>query len=200
MDAFEQAIAQILDEEGYWTRTSYKVELTKEEKRAINRPSSPRWEIDVIAYRPGNNLLLAIECKSYLDSRGVNPKDLAPSEQSKSRYKLFTDSVLRDVILNRLALQLVERKLAPRKPRTQLVLAAGKVQPRTEGIIERELAERGHGFFGPTRISEALIKMADRGYENEVATVVAKIILRNPKNRVALDKPQRDLKFRTKAT
>ena len=35
MDAFEQVVASILQRKGYWTQTSVKVELTKEEKRAI---------------------------------------------------------------------------------------------------------------------------------------------------------------------
>jgi hypothetical protein len=52
MDSFEQVVAEILWREGYWVRTSVKVELTKEEKREIDLPSSPRWELDVVAYKP----------------------------------------------------------------------------------------------------------------------------------------------------
>ena len=54
MDSFEQVVAEILWREGYWVRASVKVELTKEEKREIDLPSSPRWKwllvqtIDVI--------------------------------------------------------------------------------------------------------------------------------------------------------
>lgn len=71
MDDFEQLVSEILWMEGYWVRSSVKVELTKEEKRAINRHSSPRWEIDVVGYKAGENLLRVVECKSYLDSMGV---------------------------------------------------------------------------------------------------------------------------------
>jgi hypothetical protein len=71
MDAFEQLVSEILWMEGYWVRTSVKVELTKDEKRKIGRPSSPRWELDIVAYSGRDNLLKIIECKSYLDSRGV---------------------------------------------------------------------------------------------------------------------------------
>jgi hypothetical protein len=49
MDAFEQVVSEILWLEGNWVRQSVKVELTKEEKRAIGRPSSPRWELDIVA-------------------------------------------------------------------------------------------------------------------------------------------------------
>jgi hypothetical protein len=35
MDPFEQLVSEILWMEGYWVRTSVKVELTKEERREI---------------------------------------------------------------------------------------------------------------------------------------------------------------------
>ncbi|HEY0160965.1 MAG TPA: helix-turn-helix domain-containing protein [Thermoanaerobaculia bacterium] len=59
MDAFEQLVATVLDRNGYWVRTSVKVALTPEEKREIGRPSSPRWELDVVAYCGLTNELLA---------------------------------------------------------------------------------------------------------------------------------------------
>ena len=49
MDAFEQVVAEILWMEGYWVRTSVKVELTKAEKYLIGLPSAPRWELDIVA-------------------------------------------------------------------------------------------------------------------------------------------------------
>ena len=63
MDSFELVVASILEREGYWVRASYKVELTKEEKRSIGKPSAPRWEIDVLAYKASTNELLVVECK-----------------------------------------------------------------------------------------------------------------------------------------
>ena len=51
MDAFEQLAAEIFWNEGYWVRTGFKVELTRDEKIRIGRHSSPRWEIDLVAYR-----------------------------------------------------------------------------------------------------------------------------------------------------
>ena len=71
MDAFEKLVAEILWAEGHWVQTSVRVNLTKEEKVRIGRPSSPRWEIDVVGYRGRDNILQVVECKSYLDSRGV---------------------------------------------------------------------------------------------------------------------------------
>ena len=57
MDSFEQVVSEILWMDGYWVRTSVKVDLTKEEKVQIGRPSSPRWELDIVAYSGRNNSL-----------------------------------------------------------------------------------------------------------------------------------------------
>src|SRR5689334_11602038 len=106
MDAFESLISMLLRHNGYWTIPSFKVELTKAEKRKIDRFSSPRWEIDLVAYKGSTNEVLAIECKSLLDSRGVvfEAGEFSPTE----RYKMFTDLVLRKVVLKRLSKQLVK--------------------------------------------------------------------------------------------
>ena len=48
MDAFEQVVSEILWMDGYWVRNSVKVGLTKEEIVSLSRPSSPRWELDVV--------------------------------------------------------------------------------------------------------------------------------------------------------
>ena len=109
MDAFESLIETLLNREGYWTDSNLKVELEKAEKRKIGRPSSPRWELDVVGYQGNSNELLVVECKSYLDSRGVlfrNGKFSNPS-----RYKLFTERTTREVVLGRLEEQLVRPRV-----------------------------------------------------------------------------------------
>lgn len=50
MDSFEQVVSELLWNKGYWVWTSFKVKLTKEDKQAIQNPTSPRWEIDIVAY------------------------------------------------------------------------------------------------------------------------------------------------------
>jgi len=94
MHAFEELIAEILEANGYWVRHSFKVALTREDKLSIGRPSSPRWEIDILAYRAPENRVLAVECKSYLDSPGVDLTDLQGGRYA-ARYKLFTEPQLR---------------------------------------------------------------------------------------------------------
>ena len=125
MDAFERVIEQLLRRQGYWTATSYKVELTRDDKAVIKKPSSPRWEIDIVAFKAAKNEVLAIECKSFFDSRGVMFVDgrLDPEE----RYKLFSDDALREVVLNRLAEQLLQRGACETRPKPVLALAAGKL-------------------------------------------------------------------------
>jgi hypothetical protein len=100
MDAFEAVVAMLLRREGYWIIPSFKVDLTKEEKRTIDRRSSPRWEIDLVAYKGATNELVAVECKSFLDSRGVIFQD--GSLQPESTYKLLTEPKLREVVLTHL--------------------------------------------------------------------------------------------------
>lgn len=64
MDAFERVVASLLEREGFWIRSSLKVELTKAENVEIRRPSSPRWELDVVGYRASDNEFRIVECKS----------------------------------------------------------------------------------------------------------------------------------------
>jgi len=55
MDHFESIIAMLLEAEGYWVRRSFKVNLTKAEKRKIGKPSIPRPEIDLLAFKSSRN-------------------------------------------------------------------------------------------------------------------------------------------------
>ncbi len=71
MDHFESIIATLLEAENYWIRRSFKVCLTKDEKRAIGKHSIPRPEIDLLAFNFVENEVLAIEAKSLLDSPGI---------------------------------------------------------------------------------------------------------------------------------
>ena len=175
MDAFESVVAAILERDGFWVRTSFKVRLSKEEKREIGRPSSPRWEIDVLAYRPGDNLLRVIECKSYLDSRGVTKGGFAADHK---RLKLFNDRTLREVVLRSLEAQLIHDKMIRKRPKIQLCLAAGKIVASEQVWIQSHFQEHGWKLFTPSWIHDQLEILAADGYENTVAAVTAKMLLR----------------------
>jgi hypothetical protein len=90
MDSFEAVVAAILQRRGYWAQTSVKVELTTEQKQAVGRRCSPRWELDVVGYKAPSNELLVLECKSLLDSPGVPCSAFNGTNPKKQkRYKLF---------------------------------------------------------------------------------------------------------------
>jgi hypothetical protein len=180
MDAFEQLVSEILWMEGYWVRTSVKVELSKAEKREIGRPSSPRWELDIVAYSGRDNLLRVIECKSYLDSRGVAVAGfINPKPDAASRYKLFNEPELRRVVLDRLCRQFVDSGACGETPKVRLGLACGKITSEEDrNAIRAHFDAQGWDLLDEPWLREKLRRMADGGYENQVSAVVAKLLLR----------------------
>lgn len=179
MDSFEAVVAAILQRQGYWTLTSVKVELTKEEKREIGRHSSPRWDLDVVAYRGHDNELRVVECKSFLDSPGVECGAFDGSnKEAEKRYKLFCEDTLRRVVFKRLEEQLVSAGFCAAKPTIRLCLAAGKIRG-DEKQLKAHFEKKGWILLGPDYIRQELTKLRDSGYENNVATVVTKLLLRS---------------------
>jgi hypothetical protein len=178
MDSFEQVVATILDREGYWVRTSVKVALTPEEKREIQRPSAPRWELDVVAYSGSRNELLVVECKSYLDSAGVRATSFDGSKaDEETRYKLFSDDVLRHVVLGRLEAQLAEQGFCPHGTKATLCLAAGRIYGDAEPLREI-FVMNGWRLFERGWMIDGLHRLSEESYDNSVASVVAKLLLR----------------------
>ena len=180
MDAFERVVASLLERDGYWVRSSYKVALTAEDKRAIGRLSSPRWELDLIAYKGSTKELRVVECKSYLDSRGVTLRAVAGTDPSAGkRYKLFCDQTVRSVVLGRLAAQLLASGACPSSLRITLCLAAGKIPSGSERRrLRTYFAEQGWVLWDEEWLGEQLLQLSAGSYENDVASVVAKLILR----------------------
>ena len=178
MDAFENLVSYLLERRGYWIRTSFKVELTKAEKRRIGRHSSPRWEIDVLAYNVRENTLLVIECKSYLNSPGVKYEHfIAPKNGDVSRYKLFVEPVLRRVVLNRLANQLISMGACRPSPRVILCLAAGHIASESDRErIVKHFHKRQWQLWDERWFTECLLKLRDSGYENDIPSVVVKLL------------------------
>jgi hypothetical protein len=181
MDAFESLISALLERDGYWVKQCFKVELTKEEKRKIGRPSSPRWEIDLIAYKASENNILAIECKSYIDSYGVRFSAFGGGKPpSQDRMKLFNDRNLRNVVFSRLAKQLEEAGLCAPNPSVQLCFAAGNIiREEDRAKIAALFKKEGWIFWDPKWIRSRLEELSGAGYEDSVATIVSKLIFRN---------------------
>ena len=180
MDSFEQVVSEILWMEGYWVRTSVKVNLTKEEKVQIKKPSSPRWELDIVAYSGQKNELKIVECKSYLDSRGVIASAFGGSREArKDRFKLFNDANLRAVIFKRLKAQLFECGACQQNPQIRLCLAAGKIQKNNSNSLQKVFKANDWELMDQKWLKEKLELMAAQSYENQVSSVVAKLLVRN---------------------
>jgi hypothetical protein len=177
VDAFEQVVAELFWSQGYWVRTSVKVNLTKEEKAAAERPTMPRPEIDLVAYHGGRNHLLALECKSYLDSRGVTYGEVC-GDMGSTTYKLFRRPVLRDIVLDALARQSVREGLCRNGVTVQLGMIAGKVAGDDEPKLRKLFIDRGWYFEGPSWLKAEIRRLSTGSYENQVAAVVSKLLLR----------------------
>lgn len=180
MDAFEYIFSKVLQDEGYWTMIGYKVDLSKEDRRNLNNPSMPRPEIDIVAYRPADNELLMVECKSYLDSNGVGHKAFTEAGNPHSgRYKLFTNEALFKIVRKRLLEQMKREGLfTTPQPKTKLCLAAAKIRPNHEAPLKAHFTRKKWHLYGPEWIAGRIRALANKGYENEVMTIVTKILER----------------------
>lgn len=136
MDSFENLVATILQHDGWWTRDSVKIPLTPEDKVRAGIPSSaPRAEIDVVAYKPGRNLMLLVECKSYLDSAGVKAEFFdPPGHRHAGKYKLFTAPTATAVIQEKLVNDFVGAGTCASKPSVQLALATAHIASEKDRV------------------------------------------------------------------
>ncbi|MBN8631890.1 MAG: hypothetical protein J0L76_13660 [Rhodobacterales bacterium] len=179
MDAFESLVRLLMEKDGYWTVQSHKVNVTKEEKRAIGKPSIPRPEVDLLALDLRLNRLIALEVKSYLDSPGV---DLALLREQHSvpegRYKLFTCANYRSIVLARLLGDLRRRGLVNNETELQLGLAAGNVKGRRTADLKSYFSSQGWYFLGPDEIKSKLRALSEADYENDPFVISAKLALR----------------------
>ena len=179
MDYFEGIIKTLLEHEGYWVRQSFKVNLTKQEKRDIGKPSIPRPEVDILAFKPAQNEVIVFEAKSFLDSPGVNLAHLTELyEIPEGRYKLFTCENYRNIVFNRLKQDLVDTGLCTPKVTLTLGLAAGNVYQGKSEEIKRYFEYKQWKFISPEEIKSKVINLASKGYENEPSIITAKILIR----------------------
>jgi hypothetical protein len=179
VDSFEQVVSEVLWLEGHWVRTSVKVNLTKEEKAKIGRPSSPRWELDIVAYKGGENSIKVVECKSYIDSVGVQAIGFnGANEKDAARYKLFNDRILRETVFNRLKIQLADCGACRGDVDVQLCLACGKIKENDRAWLRQHFDKNGWELWDEAWLRQRLQIMAKNGYENQVSAVVSKLLLR----------------------
>jgi hypothetical protein len=175
MDAFEDLVAGLLRRQNYWTLMSYKLELPQPSKEALDKPTMPRPEIDILAYKPSKNELLWVECKSYLESGGVTYKSLT---ESSDRYhiRVFTDQRYRKIVTQQLKKQTVEEGLVLPKPIVKYCLVAGRIVNAANRAKLKALFQRkGWHLWDDQWLKTQLMGLAKLRYENEIAVVVAKL-------------------------
>ncbi|MEZ6068351.1 MAG: hypothetical protein R3B90_22145 [Planctomycetaceae bacterium] len=137
--------------------------------------TTPRPEIDVLAYSPTANEVLAVECKSFLNSRGVVFQN--GEFWKASTYKMFSDAKLRDTILKATKRQLVSRGLCDAETRITLGLATGKIAKSTDReTLRSHFNSHGWRLFDDEWIRKQVRDLADSQYENDVAYMVAKLL------------------------
>ena len=176
---FEAIIKTILEHEGHWVRQSFKVNLSKQDKRDIGKHSIPRPEIDLLAYNVGTNSITALEVKSYLDSPGVRYNELCESYGvPEGRYKLFTCDNYRNIVFSRLKKDLIQLNMANESTAINLGLAAGNVYQSKSEEIKNLFNSKGWVFWSPEDIKQKVYELASKGYENEPAIITAKILMR----------------------
>ncbi|MFT4573279.1 hypothetical protein [Marinomonas primoryensis] len=179
MDYFEGIIKTLLEHEGYWIRQPFKVNLTKQEKRDIGKHSIPRPEIDILAFKPKENRVIAFEAKSYFDSPGVKLAELQESHEiPEGRYKLFTCDKYRNIVFSRMKQDLIDLGMGTSQTEITLGLAASNVYQSKSEEIRALFNSREWDFLSPEDIREKVTELAARGYENEPSIITAKILMR----------------------
>ena len=180
MNAFESIIAQYLEAEGYWVRQSVKVEISKEDKKAIGLPTMPRPEIDLVALNVKENELLLIEVKSLLDSYGVYFEAVSDEkDELAKRYRLFTDGKFREVVSKRIKEKFLAEGLINEDTKINYALAAGNIHSLAdESKISGYFLQRGWELFSPKKIKDKVRELSQKGWEDNLVTITAKLILR----------------------
>ena len=185
MDAFEYVVAIILQEEGNWVRTNFKVRLEKAEKAALGKPSLPRPEIDILAYRPAEGTIKWVECKSLLDSPGLKFAELGMvGIESTAKFAVFGNPLYRKIVSRRLTRQLEEEGLFRGHPRIRYCLAAGHIASDSDRQkLRSHFTRRGWLLFDESWIRDRLWRLSGAPYQNEIVTMTAKLVRGDKRNR-----------------
>ncbi len=177
MNAFEQIVAGLFNQDGYWTRLNYKVDLPKLYKANLGKPSLPRPEIDILAYRAVENRLVWVECKSYLDSRGVKIDFfIDKSNTNQTHYKVFTWPDYRKWVSKALVDQVEKQGLVLPNPKVDYCLVTGHIASEIDRVaLHKYFEEHCWLLIDENQIKEKLQNLSEIGHEDDVADIVAKI-------------------------
>lgn len=180
MNAFEQIVSKLFQANGYWTMLNFHVDLTKEDKKKIGKPSMPKPELDVLAYKSQTNTLVWVECKSYLDSGGVcYASFINPDDPGYERFKVFNYGTYREIIALAIIRQSLQMGLARENPEFELCLVAGKVKSdQDRQKIGAYFKSKDWLFYDRNWILDGLKKAAVSSYEDDAMMLVAKMLLK----------------------
>lgn len=133
-----------------------------------------------MAYKPGNNELVLIKCKSYLDSGGVRLVAVSPGTESEKKISLFADDRYRQIVTEEFVKQAEDKGLLSKKssPSIRYCLVAGKVYSKDRQKLHDYFQEQGWLLYDPKWIKERLSHTSKIGYENSLAVMMAKLLLR----------------------
>jgi hypothetical protein len=178
MNAFESIVKLYLEEKGYWVRQSVKAHISKEDKVALGLPSMPTPEIDLVALNVKENELLLVEAKSLLGSYGVYYEAVSDEKNELAeRYRLFTNKKFRKVVTRALQEEYLERGLINQKTKINYALAAGHIHSADEPKIAEYFSKNGWKLFSPGEIKETVKRLSKKGWEDDLITMTAKLIV-----------------------
>jgi hypothetical protein len=189
MNAFEEIVRPIFENDGYWCRSRHMVSLNKKQKTKIGKSTIPSIELDLIAYKPEINECLVIEVKSYLNSFGVMFKDLKINhEKIEGRYKIFTNKNYRNEIFQALKVELISKGMINRDTKMKAVLVAGKISGASEEEFELFCKKSGFDFYGPLKINRHFLELQKLSYVNEPTIMLLKFIEQVKANEIKLNR------------
>jgi len=180
VNAFESIVKLYLEEEGYWVRQSVKVPISKGDKVALDLPSMPTPEIDLVALNAKKNELLLVEAKSLLGSYGVYYEAVADAKDKLAdRYRLFTNSRFREIVTRVLREDYLERGLINGKTKINYALAAGNIHSGNESSIAKYFSDNGWKLFTPEQIKEKVRQLSvNKAWSDDSIIMTAKLILK----------------------
>ena len=146
----------------------------------LKKPSLPRPEIDILAYKASDNLLVWVECKSYLDSGGVRIEYFTdPTNINWARYKVFTWPKYKRIVSEELINQVIQSGLVRGRPTLKYCLVAGHIAREYDrSELHDYFHKQGWILYDENWIKQGLDKLAKIGYEDNVSVIVAKLISR----------------------
>lgn len=176
MNQFEEISRYLLEAEGFWVQTGIKVEITPEQKRFLGKPTMPRPEVDIVAYKRSEDTLYLIEAKTYLNSKGVVYDNIVKRDFTWDKYKILTYSDFQDIVGGELKADLIKKGLIHSKTKVRYGLIAAKLYKPKENDFYGLAKERNWFFWGPDEVKSRLSRLINLGYEDNPYSIVAKII------------------------